>query len=264
MLEPTFLFLLLVLIGLLVSLGPPPIGKALPVLMYHQVRPNPQCELAVSPETFDHQLAHLRKAGYESVSFHDLDAHLEGRGTLPRKPVIITFDDGYADLEEYALPILRHHDMSSTFFLPVGMIGKQNSWDDGDDPLLDYDALFRLAEHRVEYGLHTMTHTNLRLVTNEQLKDDMAQCMAELKENQLPFLPVLAYPYGAYHRHDGPKRRAMRQALTEAGIRFAVRIGSRINRIPLLKPYEITRINVHDSDIGWRWPLKLKRGRLRL
>jgi hypothetical protein len=56
----------------------------------------------------------------------------------------------------------------------------------------------------------------------------------------------------------------MRRVLENAGIKFAVRIGSRINRIPLLKPFEVTRINVHNTDVDWRFALKLRRGRLRL
>ena len=264
MFDPILLFTLILLLGLIIPLGPPPIGKALPVLMYHQVRPEPSSDLAVSPATFEHQLEQLRQKGYEGISFNDLAEHIDQKKPLPRRPVILTFDDGYADLETHALPLLKSYNMPSTVFLPVAMIGAQNSWDGGTDQLLDYDALFRLAEHRVEYGLHTLRHTNLRHVSDQELFDDLTGCVQELNENQLPHLPILAYPYGAFHRHDAAKRRAMRRVLENAGIKFAVRIGSRINRIPLLKPFEVTRINVHNTDVDWRFALKLRRGRLRL
>mgnify|MGYP001807119725 CR=1 FL=1 len=264
MLDITFVITLMLCVGLIVSLGPPPIGKALPVLMYHQVRPHPSSDLAVSPETFEHQLQQLHQKGYQGISFSDLASHIDEKKPLPRRPVIVTFDDGYTDIETYALPILQAYNMPSTVFLPVGMIGAQNSWDGGTEPLLNYEALFRLMEHRVEYGLHTMRHSNVRNLSDQELSTDIQECINTLNVNQLPHLPVLAYPYGAFHRHDAAKRRAMRRVLDEAGIKFAVRIGSRINRIPILRRFEVTRINVHNTDIDWRFALKLRRGRLRL
>src|SRR5438132_6015546 len=95
----------------------------LPILLYHKIdRIPPGARYPrsyVTPERFDAQLALLRRCGYESVSFADYLAYRRGAARLPRRPVIITFDDGHRCNRDVALPLLPPHGVPATI-LPLG------------------------------------------------------------------------------------------------------------------------------------------------
>lgn len=94
----------------------------LPILMYHHISAEPQRwgDYVVSPETFENDLKYLSSLGYTSISLQELIAYADGRGTLPEKPVMITFDDGQRSFAEYALPLLEKYDMCAV----AAIVGK--------------------------------------------------------------------------------------------------------------------------------------------
>src|SRR2546428_12066110 len=110
----------------------------LPILMYHAVDRGPQGarspRLYVPPEQFEAQLATLQQLGYETISFGDWLAFRRGRATLPRRPIILTFDDGYRSIGEIAWPTLRRFGFGATVFLVSDLIGKTNAWDPPPPP----------------------------------------------------------------------------------------------------------------------------------
>lgn len=109
--------------------GPTPDGDALfrlvevPILMYHYVEPWPPAPdqvrqgLTVTPEDFAAQMGYLHDNGYVTVSLYDVVAALAVGQALPEKPVVITFDDGYHTLMEYAVPVLEQHGYTGTVFV---------------------------------------------------------------------------------------------------------------------------------------------------
>src|SRR2546425_1411852 len=118
----------------------------LPVLLYHKIdRIPPGARYPrsyVTPERFEAQLAFLRRRGYESISFADYLAYRRGAGRLPRRPVIVTFDDGYRSNRDVALPLLQQYGFRATIFLVAERIGGTKTWDPGEiqEPLLDPPA----------------------------------------------------------------------------------------------------------------------------
>src|SRR3989454_12216720 len=92
----------------------------LPILLYHKIDRIPAGarypRSYVTPERFDAQLAFLRRRGYESVSFVDYLGYRRGAARLPRRPGIITFDDGYRSNRDVALPLLQQHGFRATSF----------------------------------------------------------------------------------------------------------------------------------------------------
>jgi len=95
-----------------------------PVLMYHHLAQTSDGPLIVSKEQFAAQIEALAEAGYTSVSLQQLVDYVEKGKELPPKPVVITFDDGYASNYEIAYPILKEYGMKATIF-PIGsLIGK--------------------------------------------------------------------------------------------------------------------------------------------
>src|SRR3954463_9374772 len=106
---------------------------AVPALAYHKVAEIPPGARYrgnyVTPKQFQDQLRLLRAGGYRSISFAEYLAYRRGEGTLPPKPILITFDDGYRSNLDFALPVLTAAGFSSTVFAVSTLLGHTNSWD---------------------------------------------------------------------------------------------------------------------------------------
>lgn len=100
------------------------------VLMYHHVEwlpPNADAvrrDLTVSPVDFEAQLKYLKANGYNTITAVDLWWALDTGGALPPKPVLLTFDDGYADAHDVTMPLLKAYGMVGTFAVTVNLVGK--------------------------------------------------------------------------------------------------------------------------------------------
>jgi peptidoglycan/xylan/chitin deacetylase (PgdA/CDA1 family) len=119
--------------------------RTLRVLMYHKVndlRPNPT---TVSTDVFAEQMALLGELGYTPVSLAQVRDHYVDRAPLPAGAVLITFDDGYRDNLENALPILQRHGYPAVIFVPIGFLA-------GDRPLPHEEALRALGVRNQTVG----------------------------------------------------------------------------------------------------------------
>lgn len=133
-----------------------------PILMYHYLSVPPpdadriRIDLSVSPAMFEQQLAYLKENGYTTLSLGDLyDALAGGRG-LPAKPVILTFDDGYRDAYENALPLLKKYGMRATFFIVTDFIHA------GHPAYLTWPMVQALNDAGMSIENHTRSHADLR------------------------------------------------------------------------------------------------------
>jgi len=97
-------------------------AKAIPVLMYHHVSPNPGL-VTVTPATFRCHMEDIVRAGYSAIGADDFLDFLLGQRDLPAKSVLITFDDGYLDNYVHAYPVLRELGLRATIFAVTGLIG---------------------------------------------------------------------------------------------------------------------------------------------
>lgn len=170
----------------------------LPILMYHYVEPWPagaselRRGLTVRPEDFAAQMEYLAERGYVTVSLYDLaDALATGR-PLPERAVVLTFDDGYRSLADYAWPVSQQHGFTGTVFVITELM------DRGFEQYLTWDqarALFA-AGWRVEP--HTKTHVELAGRSYaKQLYEILGS--VETVEANLGVRPrFLCYPAGKY------------------------------------------------------------------
>lgn len=120
-----------------------------------------------------------------------------------RNAIALTFDDGFANFADVALPLLRAHAMPATVFVVTDHVGGDNRWGGRASanipvlPLMDWDALGTLAEYGVEIGAHTRSHPHLPTRSDAQLQDELHGC-AELLAQRTGRRPTsFAYPYGA-------------------------------------------------------------------
>lgn len=97
-------------------------ARAVPVLMYHHVSPNPGL-VTVSPETFTAQMEYLAQSGFTALTADQFLAFLQGKADVPGKSVLITFDDGYLDNCVHAWPVLQRLGLHAVIFVVTGWIG---------------------------------------------------------------------------------------------------------------------------------------------
>ena len=83
----------------------------LPVLMYHSVRPWGSDKDSITPAEFENDLKFLKENGYQTITMTDLLNFVDGRGKLPEKPIMLSFDDGYYNNYKYVYPLLKQYDM---------------------------------------------------------------------------------------------------------------------------------------------------------
>ncbi|MBI3545216.1 MAG: polysaccharide deacetylase family protein [Gammaproteobacteria bacterium] len=96
--------------------------RAVPVLMYHHVSPQPGL-VTVSPEIFEEHMAYLARKKYRALAADELLEFLQGKRALDGRQVLITFDDGYLDNYVYAYPLLKRYGLKATIFAITGLIG---------------------------------------------------------------------------------------------------------------------------------------------
>jgi peptidoglycan/xylan/chitin deacetylase (PgdA/CDA1 family) len=153
-----------------------------------------------APARFRRQLDSLRRAGYRFIHPDELLAFLDGRAGLPRRPLLLTFDDCYADLLDTALPELVERGIPAVAFAVSGCIGASNRWDQAAGaatlPLLDVPGLEALARSGLEIGGHSRTHRSLVEVDAAELAGETAAVAADLERAGLAAPRLFAYPYG--------------------------------------------------------------------
>ena len=156
----------------------------------------------MAPSQFRRQMRHLIDAGYSAITTDILARALSGKLKLPAKPVLITFDDGYADFLEHAVPVLVDLKMPATLFVVSGLVGKTNAWDrrfgEPERALLDWPQLREVALAGVEIGSHSCTHPDLRSVTDQQLAEECTTSKRQLEDGLEQPCRFFAYPHGLY------------------------------------------------------------------
>jgi len=178
------------------TLAPGPNSINVPILTYHYIRVNPDRNdrmgfaLSVTPSDFAAQMDWLAQSGYHPITTEDLYLYLAGAEGLPSKPVILTFDDGYADFYTTALPILRSHDFRAVSYVVSGFVGVSGYMT---------AAQIREADRSgIEIGSHTVNHANLANLSAAAVHTQLVQSKVFLE--QVVEHPVVSfcYPSGKY------------------------------------------------------------------
>jgi len=179
-------------------------GKV-PIFFYHRIGSLPAGEpnrrLTVTPERFAFQMWLMARIGYRTMSMDAL-AECVRAGRVPRKRFVISFDDGFADLHDYAMPVLERHGFSAIVYLVAERIGQTDTWDEGLgfplQPLLNCEQIESMARRGIEFGSHTCTHARLTDLGDDKLGDEV--CRSRQVIEAALHRPVMhfCYPYGAW------------------------------------------------------------------
>lgn len=171
--------------------------------MYHHVgplRPGLLPSLSVSPKRFRAQLALLRRLGLQPLTLGQVAAWTDRQAELPPRALLITFDDGYADLQEHAFSVLEQAGFPATVFLVTGALGATTSWDAslgaGSNALLDAGAVERWNGRGIEFGSHSRTHADLTALGPTALREELAGSAEDLAALLSEPPIAVAYPWG--------------------------------------------------------------------
>lgn len=219
------------------------------VLCYHSVRDlhgAPVIEQYGVPAPWLRvQLQRLRSLGFHFVSLDEALAALQGTSGLPRRALLVTFDDCFVDLLTDAVPVLLEADVPATAFAVARLIGQSNVWDTAIGaptlPLLDADGLSAVAAAGVDVQLHGATHRSLRGLTAAELLAETSGAAESLTAIGLPPPVAFAYPHG---QHDARGRRAV----SSAGLRVAFSVRPGMVRPGRVNPMAVPRIEVLRRD----------------
>ncbi len=178
------------------------------ILMYHRVAEVTENSLSVTPGRFAEQMTWLKRHGLRGVGVGTLlDAMRAGRH---RGLVGITFDDGYFNLVEAALPALLRHGFTATMFIVSGLLGGTNEWDESPVwPLMSAEQVRELAAAGMEIGSHTISHLRLAGADADEVKTEVNDSRASLSDLIGAEIRGFAYPYGSM---DATARQAVRDA----------------------------------------------------
>jgi peptidoglycan/xylan/chitin deacetylase (PgdA/CDA1 family) len=244
------------------------------ILAYHAIadlRDDPVLsEYGVAPELFAAQLDSLAEHGWKFVDLDAALAWLRGEGELPRRAVLVSFDDAYTDLLEVAAPLLEERGIPAVVFAIAGHLGGSNDWDHHKGAanlrLLAAADLPRAAASGIEVGSHTLTHRPLPEVPAAELDRELVETADQIEASGIPRPRAFSYPYGRW----SPEVAA---AVREAGYAVAFTTAWGEPR-PGDDLYTVPRVEVHASDTprklrqklalaGWR-PGLLRDGLLTL
>jgi peptidoglycan/xylan/chitin deacetylase (PgdA/CDA1 family) len=156
-------------------------------------------------EAFVRQIDLLRRQGYVFVTPDEVSAFARGQARLPRRAVLVTFDDGYEDLEAAAAELASRH-IRAIVFAVSGRLGGENAWDhDKADVrlrLLDATGLRRLEGLGVEIGAHSRTHPELPALDAASAAEEIGGAIEDLAAHGLRRPRFFAYPYGGNGRRE--------------------------------------------------------------
>lgn len=215
-------------------------------------------EYGVPPQRFAEHLDALRRWGWRFVDLHVVLRAFDGQTRLPARAVLLTFDDGYADLLTEGLPLLAERGIPAVLFAVADHVGGVNEWDSARGArelrLLDADGLRALASAGVEIGSHTSSHPDLARLGPPELEAELAGSAAELESLGVPRPRALSYPYGETTQE-------VAAAAQRAGysVAFTVRPGIADGRIDR---FAVPRIEVFPSDTVPKLRAKLAAARL--
>jgi peptidoglycan/xylan/chitin deacetylase (PgdA/CDA1 family) len=222
--------------------------KRISILLYHSIGLN-NAHYNVKPEQFEMQMEYLKK-NCDVVSLDEiLHCIKEGRD-LPKKPVAITFDDGYYSVYQNAYPILKKRKFPATVFITTGYVQKYMPLNRIQLKMLGWNEIKEMSNNDVTIGAHTITHPDLEQVDLETAKKEILGSREEIELNIGKDVRYFASPYGRENEEIGNLVKSMDfdYAFGRLSSKMLIQKGSN---------YLILRRTEIDSSVAF-WMFKVK------
>ncbi|KEP70929.1 polysaccharide deacetylase [Thioclava dalianensis] len=230
------------------------------IFMYHQIGPFPKmaehrasyCNI----DRFRAQMRMLKLLGIPVLSMSTAARALRGEIAMPRRAVVLSFDDGCRNFHEHALPVLRAHGFPAIVYAISDMIGGTADWlasaGHPAAPLMNWEELRSLPADNIEIGSHSANHIRLGDQDATRQIRELRDSKARLEDGLGRAVPHVCYPYGSH----GPETlKAAAQAGYETGVTC-----QRGAATPAFDPLALPRkaISQGDDSFGFLWKLYAK------
>ena len=220
-----------------------PVSARIPVLLYHAVTDDPPPwidQFTVRPRQFLAQLDAIRDSGRTPLTATGLTEALAGRAPLPDRPVVITIDDGFADLPGFTAPALAERGLTATAYLTTGALSGDPACLLPPAPMMTLRQVKEVADCGLEIGAHTVTHPQLDTLSPALVLHELCSPKAVLEDLLGEPVPAFAYPHG----YNSPR---VRRLVREAGYSSATAVRNALSSTRD-DPYRIARLMLKSTD----------------
>ena len=237
-----FLFAL-IFAAIIFSLPEP---EGFPILEYHTITNNPMQGSEVynvTPEEFAVQLDYLQQNGYTTITLQEFMRAKHGKITLPEKPIVLTFDDGYDNNYTEMLPILETHDMKAVVYVITNELGNEG--------YLTLEQVKDMQRRGIEIGSHTADHIPLVNLDEEFLINQVRNSKIFLEWSGLETIYSFSYPNGEYNSD-------LAKLVQREGYLTAVTGDVGLNNLDS-NPYILKRVHIRQPRFGiteFKWRLR--------
>lgn len=218
--------------------------RTTPILMYHSIAADAGTAFkrwTVTPGAFAAQMAYLAAHQYTPITVTSyVEAITHGGQSLPLRPVVLTFDDGFADFAAAAWPVLQQYGFTATLYIATAFVGATSRWlqreGEADRPMLTWSAIAALHAGGIECGGHTHSHQPLDTLPAAAAWREITSCKQILEQRIGQAVPSFAYPFGYYNA-------ATRRMIQEAGYTSACAVRYAISSL-IDDPFALARLIV--------------------
>lgn len=171
-------------------------GFNIPILTYHYIANNPnpsdkaRDSLSVPPDKFEAQMQYLSQNGYTPITLDTLYGIFNRQTSMPKRPIVLTFDDGYRDFYSNAFPILRRFGFHAISFIPTGLVGGSY--------YMTWNQIKEIASSGlVTFEGHTVNHVNLPSLNYTAVLKELTDSKNIIQSNTGYPVNFVAYPNGS-------------------------------------------------------------------
>ncbi len=225
------------------------------ILAYHKIGEPPSDGWPtwsyVSEYVFTEHLRYLHENGWKVISLDTFLAGLIDPTTLPERAALITFDDGYRNNLDIALPCLQRFSFPAVIFVPAAFVGGYNAFDadifyEPKEPICTWKELRSLETHSISVQSHGFLHRHLSKLSVEEQRVEIIQSKAILEDKLGKRIDAFSFAYG----DDGLNNVQIENMLAEASYAAAFLYKGGPVDVSVAQPYKLSRVPVGpDTDL---------------
>lgn len=166
-------------------------NRGVPVLYYHSVRESADNEVIITPKNLKTELQYIKDEGYTTLTMSELNDYLLHNSPIPKKSIVITFDDGYMDNYYNAFPILKALNMKATIFCITSNL-------DGSY-YLSKEAMTEMLNYGIDIESHTVNHLKLNELSYDEQLRELQESKKTLEQITGREVCAIAYPFGHFN-----------------------------------------------------------------
>jgi peptidoglycan/xylan/chitin deacetylase (PgdA/CDA1 family) len=216
-----------------------------PIMMYHIIGPPDRPEndaLAVSEADFAAQMSYLHCAGYAPITMARLFSAFDGTSALPEKPIVLTFDDGWAGQYTFGLPILQENGFVGSFAIATGFVDQGGQY-------VTWAQIEEMSQAGMEMMSHTANHIDLGTNDDATVIEQITSSKSEIEAHTGVPVEYFVYPAGEPFRSGTTQRQAeVVELLRDVGYKGALLANGVYGGLDPAAPYELNRVRVSGGE----------------